>query len=204
MGELAKIKAFSHYDHSSSPLADGGGAGARVLVMGTYTGLNFTELFHFPHFGGILARIHEAVSFIDHVLVSHRRSTSVGSHSLELHHFVENLFVLGILHLLNSGSLIFVLMAHNRLHRSRRTIRSSESILDVVNVDCRDGVLFLDGSLARASNSNLARKFTTHGVLVNASCYFVGCCDFVQSFEIFVVNLWSLKGLLFVDPLGSH
>ena len=201
-----KIKAsnLNNQTASSFVLSDSGRSSTAVFVMGTNFWFHLSELFHFPLSRALLRCIHEGISFSDYMLVSHSRSACVGPHTLKTLHLVVNSFVKRILNLLNSCSLIFILMTHNWLHGGWGTIRSSKCILNVININCGNDVLFLNSTLAWSLYPDLAIQLVSHLVLVNTSCHFIGCRDFVESFEILVINFWWFQWLFLVNPFRGH
>ena len=172
--------------------------------MTPHTRINSLELPHFPHVRSVEAPIHEWIAVATYVVAGHGRGAGVSSDTAEFLHSIEDYLVLEVLHFLNISCVVFVLMAHHFFHWSWWTIRSAKCIINVSNVNCVNFELSLDCVLARAFDSNFFTELATHFVLINASCNAWGCCNFIQLFEVFIVDDWRLEWLFFVDPFGGH
>lgn len=139
-------------------------------MVAAHSGIHGLELPHFPHVWPVHASVHERAAVAAHVVAGHGGGAGVGAHAAEFLHCIENDLVLEVLHFLNIGCVVFVLMAHHFFHWSGRAIGPPEGIINVPNVHRVHFELSLDGVFTGAFDSNFFAKLPAHLVLVNASC----------------------------------
>lgn len=188
----------------STPLADGSRASARVLVVLSDSGANLAKLFHFPHVGALRRRIHETVSVAAHMVASHGRGSRVCSNPIELLHFVEDHFILRVLHFLDLRGIILVLVAHDGLHGCAWTIGPAKGTLHLVHIHCLHLILLLDGIFAGSTNPDPIGELAPHGILINASGDPLCSGHLVKSFKVLIINDWWLQCLLLIYPFRRH
>ena len=132
------------------------------------------------------------------MVFSQGRGSSVASDAMELIHRLENVVIDHILVTLYLGSFSFVEAAHNCIHRSRWSIWSTKALVAVFN-----GLVCATHDFGCFDTNGVCETLAKF-VLIDARGYFLCSCNFVETFEVLIVDFFWLQGLLIIQPFGGY
>lgn len=183
-----------------SSALDGGWSSSRVLVVGTHSWFNCFELSHFKQVTTCCAT-QEIASVRSHVFLGHGRGASMVFDSMELVHRLKHILIVNVLPFLQHCGVGFEMTAHYCIHGSRRPIRSTIALISASWC-----------LLARFAHDWVCGSFDTDWtidilselVLVDTSGDFLSSSNFVETFEVLIIDFGSFKGLFVVNPFWCN
>lgn len=171
-------------------------------MISTYFGLNYFELTHLPHF--LLLCVNVAVSLRSYVFIRHSGGSCVCTNTMEFWKSFKHFIMLRVFPFLDFDSSCLIVAAHHILHGGWWSVWSAERCFDISNVYSANVLLFSHNSVTWSFKSNWFGKRLSELRLVKTCGYFFSSCNFIESFEVFVIGLGSLWLLVITNPLRCY